>query len=558
MQPTRVRAPLSSPPPLPATRTQLGGAAAGPGQPPLPRPAPHAALRRRRARARVRRVGARPRGRGRARARALAKLRARFRRPRPPARGGRLTHTHPPPARAPPGLPRLSAAHQPRDPSTGAWQPGYHDRLYALTDRAIRGVCARARRQRPRGRACTRARAALRRRGHARTATQAPRQRVRRARAAPRPACAAACPRASEWVVVTNGDNAYAPAFMAALVDAGGPPGPGAPGAVAFDYYSRFQRPTGARARAWGAHGCARACAGGPAAARGCRRAAAPLRAGAVRLAPRSARERARPQARPARASPPAPPGRAASATSCAGATPTSRPPPTAGRASWGGGAATTAAAAATAAATPRAASPLPASTAAASATTARWRRGLSPQGGRCARAPARARRPPSGLRTPLQRRLYARQSVTQRGGASHEMRACPTIRRTRCAPLRQVAHVTDACLVEHAPSPQACAARGAVWDDRGAGSDATMGGRCISAARAAAALGEPGVEEVAVDVAHDTSAPRRDGGRAARRVAGALACSQRARSRPRACKPRHHPPHAPAPAQALASPTAP
>lgn len=43
-------------------------------------------------------------------------------------------------------------------------------------------------------------------------------------------------------MVVTNGDNAYDPAFLRRLVAEG--EGAGAD-AVAFDYYSRFQRPTG-------------------------------------------------------------------------------------------------------------------------------------------------------------------------------------------------------------------------------------------------------------------------------------------------------------------------
>lgn len=75
-----------------------------------------------------------------------------------------------------------------------------------------------------------------------------------------------------------------------------------------------------------------------------------------------------------------------------------------------------------------------------------------------------------------------------------------------RAPGLPQVARVADACLVEHAPSPQSCAATGRVWDDRGAGSDAATGGRCIGAAAADAALREAGVEEVAVNVTHDTS----------------------------------------------------
>jgi len=49
-----------------------------------------------------------------------------------------------------------------------------------------------------------------------------------------------ACPGSTEWLVVTNGDNDYDPSFMARVIEEG----VGAD-AVAFDYYSRFQRPTG-------------------------------------------------------------------------------------------------------------------------------------------------------------------------------------------------------------------------------------------------------------------------------------------------------------------------
>lgn len=43
--------------------------------------------------------------------------------------------------------------------------------------------------------------------------------------------------------MVTNGDNDYDPKFMTAVVQQ-----PAGTEVVAFDYYSRFQRSTGARA----------------------------------------------------------------------------------------------------------------------------------------------------------------------------------------------------------------------------------------------------------------------------------------------------------------------
>jgi hypothetical protein len=49
----------------------------------------------------------------------------------------------------------------------------------------------------------------------------------------------AACPRNTRWVVVTNGDNDYDPKFLSVLVQQRDAE------AVAFDYYSRYQRPTG-------------------------------------------------------------------------------------------------------------------------------------------------------------------------------------------------------------------------------------------------------------------------------------------------------------------------
>lgn len=48
-----------------------------------------------------------------------------------------------------------------------------------------------------------------------------------------------ACPPETRWVVVTNGDNDYDPHFMSVLAQQREAE------AVAFDYYSRYQRPTG-------------------------------------------------------------------------------------------------------------------------------------------------------------------------------------------------------------------------------------------------------------------------------------------------------------------------
>eukprot|EP00798_Chlamydomonas_sp_ICE-L_P024120 gene24120-9695_t len=70
----------------------------------------------------------------------------------------------------------------------GAWVKGYHTKLYDLTDEAIR-----------------------------------------------------ACPRSAEWVIVTNGDNAYDLKFLAEMATV-----PDAADVVAFDFYSRYQRPTDA------------------------------------------------------------------------------------------------------------------------------------------------------------------------------------------------------------------------------------------------------------------------------------------------------------------------
>jgi hypothetical protein len=49
----------------------------------------------------------------------------------------------------------------------------------------------------------------------------------------------AACPRDTQWLVVTNGDNDYDPSFLSVLVEQQGAE------VVAFDFYSRFHRPSG-------------------------------------------------------------------------------------------------------------------------------------------------------------------------------------------------------------------------------------------------------------------------------------------------------------------------
>ena len=52
----------------------------------------------------------------------------------------------------------------------------------------------------------------------------------------------AACPRNSRWLLVTNGDNEYDPNFLKDVIQHQDVD------VLAYDYYSRFQRPTG---KAW-------------------------------------------------------------------------------------------------------------------------------------------------------------------------------------------------------------------------------------------------------------------------------------------------------------------
>ncbi|KAF6263567.1 hypothetical protein COO60DRAFT_1282230 [Scenedesmus sp. NREL 46B-D3] len=80
----------------------------------------------------------------------------------------------------------ISARHQPKTADGKQWMKDYHAKLYNLTDEAIR-----------------------------------------------------ACPRGTRWLVVTNGDNDYDPKFLSVLVQQHDAE------VVAFDYYSRYQRPTG-------------------------------------------------------------------------------------------------------------------------------------------------------------------------------------------------------------------------------------------------------------------------------------------------------------------------
>jgi hypothetical protein len=82
--------------------------------------------------------------------------------------------------------------------------------------------------------------------------------------------------------------------------------------------------------------------------------------------------------------------------------------------------------------------------------------------------------------------RLASHSSTTQHYGraqpTSASLATTPTLSQPQMptADPTQVAHVSDACLVEHAPSPQVCALKGRVWDDRHAGSSWAMGGGCF------------------------------------------------------------------------------
>ncbi|KAF8065512.1 EXOSC8 [Scenedesmus sp. PABB004] len=217
----------------------------------------------------------------------------------------------------------ISARYAPKTPDGRQWAHDYHAKLYNLTDEAIR-----------------------------------------------------ACPRRTRWVVVTNGDNDYDARFMAALVKHDGAE------AVAFDYYSRYQRPTGTP--------CARFAAG-----RGL------------------------------------PPCKANGLTWCQTDL---------------------------------------------AAVAYSWPRFVADD---------------------------MRFGVLESGqGANHDGIMADVVRTRRW----KVAHVAGRCLVEHAPSPQRCAAEGGVWDDTAAATDAGSGGACLGPDRAAARLAAlgPAAELVEVAVSHD------------------------------------------------------
>lgn len=88
--------------------------------------------------------------------------------------------------------------------------------------------------------------------------------------------------------------------------------------------------------------------------------------------------------------------------------------------------------------------------------------------------------------------------------GANHDGVMADVVRARRW----KVARVAGRCLVEHAPSPQMCAASGGVWDDALAATEQETGGRCLESSRAAQKLQQlgEGAEIVEVDVSHDTS----------------------------------------------------
>jgi hypothetical protein len=88
-------------------------------------------------------------------------------------------------------------------------------------------------------------------------------------------------------------------------------------------------------------------------------------------------------------------------------------------------------------------------------------------------------------------------------------------------------AHVRDACLFVHAPSPQSCAWRGGVFDDRDAVGD--DGGRCLTPGEAAAALrSDPEAEEVRVAADPDGRAAAAAFGVARAAAAAPLRCLRR------------------------------
>lgn len=109
----------------------------------------------------------------------------------------------------------------------GLWTAGYHEKLYNLTNDAIRGrfnICvlmsACSKCSDDAGRCCVV-------RHQSRTADCPPLRLT-------------ACPANTEWVIVTNGDNDYASTFLKRLEDVQNAD------LIAFDFYSRYHRATGA------------------------------------------------------------------------------------------------------------------------------------------------------------------------------------------------------------------------------------------------------------------------------------------------------------------------
>ncbi len=103
----------------------------------------------------------------------------------------------------------------------GRWTAGYHERLYSLTDDAIRGEMR-----------------------HSAPSTLPRALLSFELTLKPQPSAnagcfCAACPANTEWVIVTNGDNEYASTLFSRLEQARDAD------IVAFDFYSRYQRVTG-------------------------------------------------------------------------------------------------------------------------------------------------------------------------------------------------------------------------------------------------------------------------------------------------------------------------
>ncbi|KFM26160.1 hypothetical protein F751_4653 [Auxenochlorella protothecoides] len=94
-------------------------------------------------------------------------------------------------------------------------------------------------------------------------------------------------------------------------------------------------------------------------------------------------------------------------------------------------------------------------------------------------------------------------------------------------------AHVTDACLFSHSPSPQACAWGGGVWDDRDMMTWQAGGGACVSRQDLDWIMEhDPGAEVVAVALSSDgdIAGRRRGGEERGGRVCGVGLCGRGAR----------------------------